>query len=263
MMCNCNAELLLQLTQTKSPGLFPDMLKTLDFFKLRLGFTSMYYGQKILNSLDFSPCSNSHKIFVQEGFDHDEALKSGVIAPGKGVDREYDAIQVEIEEIKEQLNDYLKKQEKRFGCRISYFGTEKKRFQLEIPESNAKRADSSYVLESQKKGAKPIKRYHTDETKEFLRQMLNAEDRRSSVLRDLSRRMFEKFSNNYKLWKRCIELTATLDVLTSLATYGKNQSEACYPEIVGIADKVSFSVTCTCYFYFKLIESSLHSLCLS
>lgn len=183
---------------------------------------------------------NSHEIFLQDGFDHDAALKSGVIAPGNGVDREYDAIQLEIKEITEQSNDYLKKQEKRFGCRISYFGTEKKRFQLEIPESNAKRADSSYVLEGQKKGAK---RYHTDETKEFLRQMLNAEDRRSSVLRDLSRRMFEKFSNEYKLWKLCIDLTATLDVLTSLATYGRNQSEACYPEIIDIADGVSFSLS--------------------
>lgn len=167
------------------------------------------------------------------------------------MDREYDAIQVEIDEINENLNEYLKKQEKRFGCRISYFGTEKKRFQLEIPESNAKRADSSYVLEGQKKGTKPMKRYHTDETKEFLRQMLNAEDRRSSVLRDLSRRMFEKFSNEYKLWKRCIDLTATLDVLTSLATYGRNQSEACYPEIVDISNGVSFSLTYT-YNSFKI-----------
>lgn len=175
------------------------------------------------------------------------------------MDREYDAIQVEIEEIKEQLNDYLKKQEKRFGCKISYFGADKKRFQLEIPESNAKRADSSYVLEGQKKGAKPMKRYHTDETKEFLRKMLNAEDRRSSVLRDLSRRMFEKFSTEYKLWKLCIELTATLDVLTSLATYGQNQSETCYPEIVNISDRVNFYVAYTCYSHFMFSLNSLFS----
>lgn len=66
------------------------------------------------------------------------------------------------------MNEYLVKQEKRFGCRIAFFGADKKRFQLEIPESNAKRADSSYVLEGQKKGAKPVKRFHTDETKVWI-----------------------------------------------------------------------------------------------
>lgn len=130
------------------------------------------------------------------------------------------------------MADYLRQQQKRFNCSISYFGTDKKRFQLEIPESNAKRADSSYVLEGQKKGKQPVKRYHTDETREFLRRMLNAEDRRSSVLADLSRRMFAKFSSNYEMWRRCCDAAAQLDVLTALAVYAQNQSQLCYPELV-------------------------------
>lgn len=72
---------------------------------------------------------------------------------------------MDIDGINEELNDYLKKQEKHFGCRITYFGNDKKRFQLEIPESNAKRANSDYILEGQKKGTKPVKRFHTEETK--------------------------------------------------------------------------------------------------
>lgn len=88
-----------------------------------------------------------------------------MIAPGADVDPEYDLILDDIQALQDEMNRYLVRQEKRFGCRIVYFGEAKKRFQLEIPESNAKRADSSYVLEGQKKGAKPVKRFYTDETK--------------------------------------------------------------------------------------------------
>lgn len=88
-----------------------------------------------------------------------------MIAPGADVDPEYDSILDDIKALQVEMDEYLVKQEKRFGCRIAYYGDAKKRFQLEIPESNAKRADSSYVLEGQKKGNKPVKRFYTDETK--------------------------------------------------------------------------------------------------
>lgn len=82
-----------------------------------------------------------------------------------GVDHDFDEAVTEIQSIEKELAAYLKTQETRFGCRIVYFGNDKKRFQLEIPESNAKRANDSYYLEGQRKGAKPVKRYHTDETR--------------------------------------------------------------------------------------------------
>lgn len=63
------------------------------------------------------------------------------------------------------MQDYLVEQEKYFGCRITYFGTDKKRFQLEIPEAQARKANSKYSLEGQKKGAKPTRRYTTEETR--------------------------------------------------------------------------------------------------
>lgn len=63
---------------------------------------------------------------------------------------------------------------------------------------------------------------------------MEAEAQRNNVLKDLQRRMFEKFSNHYNMWKTCIELVSTLDVLTSLAVYGQNQNQdICFPEILG------------------------------
>lgn len=206
MFSNCTATLLQRLTQLAPIGGFPNIRDTLEYFKT--------------------------------AFDHAEALKTGVVAPEAGVDAEYDECQKEITIINNELNVYLKEQEKYFGCRLNYFGNDKKRFQLEVPEHNAKRAGDDYILEGQKKGTKPVKRFYTDETRDLLKRMMNAEDQRSAVLKDIARRIFERFSNDYKLWKMCVDLTSILDVLTSLAIYAQNQNELCYPEIIDNTNEV-------------------------
>lgn len=198
----CRSQLLVGLSQLPAAdgGEFPDMLEQLDYFA--------------------------------NAFDHEEAKKEGVIAPGKGIDDEFDEIEEEIVEINKELKAYLKDQEKYFGCRLSFFGNDKKRYQIEVPESNAKRAGNEYALESQKKGAK---RYHTEETRTFVKRIISAEERRNSVLKDLSRRIFEKFSAQFPMWRRCYEMVGSLDVLASLAEYARNQGNTCVPELVETA----------------------------
>lgn len=172
---------------------------------------------------------NERLAFFEGAFDAEAALRSGCIAPACGVDEEFDAAEEAISELSAEVNDYLVQQEKRFGCRIVYFGTDKKRFQLEIPEANARRADGAYQLEGQKKGTKPVKRFHTAQTREFLQRMLAAEQRRGEILKDLSRRMFERFAALYEVWKRCVDAAGALDVLGTLATYGLDQTQVRFP----------------------------------
>lgn len=149
------------------------------------------------------------------------------------MDKELDAIEEQIDGIKAELADYLITQEKHFGCRVVYVGKDKNRYELEVPESQCKRADNRYSLEGQRKGAKPVRRFSTVETKQFLKNMMQAEAQRDNVLKDIQRRLFEKFSNKYDMWKTCIESVAQLDVLTALATYGQSQNQnICFPEIL-------------------------------
>lgn len=91
------------------------------------------------------------------------------MAPSKGVDKEFDAAEEQIADIKEELAQYLTKQEKFFGCRLNYVGNDKKRYEIEVPENHAKKADHRYSLEGQRKGAKPVRRFSTAETKQFLK----------------------------------------------------------------------------------------------
>lgn len=61
--------------------------------------------------------------------------------------------------------------------------------------------------------------------------MQHAETERDIILKDLSRRIFEKFSKHYELWKQCVDCVANLDVLASLAEYAHAQQFICVPEL--------------------------------
>lgn len=159
-------------------------------------------------------------------------MKEGVIAPGKGVDSEYDASLKGIAEIEEELAVYLKEQEKFFGCRLQYVGKDKNRYEIEVPEDRVKKVDSRFNLEGQRKGKNPARRYSTNETRQMLKDMQQAEEQRDNVLKDLLRRMFEKFSAEYNVWKKVTDCVAILDCLTAFTVYGQNQNRICFPEIV-------------------------------
>lgn len=171
-------------------------------------------------------------LILQNGFDFEEALKVGVIAPANGVDSEYDSTQQKIADIEEELNEYLKDQEKFFNCRLQYVGKDKNRYEIEVPEKEAKKADNRFTLEGQRKGKNPVRRYSTNETRQLLKEMQQAEEQRNNVLKDLLRRMFEKFSQEYEVWKKVVDCVAILDCLTAFTVYGQNQNQICFPKIV-------------------------------
>jgi len=153
MFHQCETALLKRITQLpESGGSFPDLSKELKYFAT--------------------------------AFDHEAAAKTGVIAPQAGMDAEYDSAMDSINEIEGRLKIYLVEQERHFGCRVTYFGSDKKRYQLDVPETHANKANKSYTLEGQTKGKKPSRRYTTVETRAFLKEMQHAEDTRNMVLKD-------------------------------------------------------------------------------
>ena len=77
---------------------------------------------------------------------------------------------------------------------IVYWGSAKNRYQMEIPEIVAKKVPDEYNLMSSKKG---WKRYRTDEIEKLLSQMMDAEDRKDTALRDVMRRIFYSFDERY------------------------------------------------------------------
>ncbi|KAH0568272.1 probable DNA mismatch repair protein Msh6 isoform X1 [Cotesia glomerata] len=164
----------------------------------------------------------------ERGFDAEAALEKGCIIPKKGMDIEYDKVIAEIEQIKIDADAYLKTQCRFFGASIKYTGTKKNAYQLEVPESQAKKITDRYQLQGQRKG---FKRYWTEETRELLRRQTEAEEKREKVVKDSDRRTFAKFSEHYDMWATAVYKVAVLDVLISLAEYSRSGC-MCVPEIV-------------------------------
>lgn len=100
--------------------------------------------------------------------------------PRPGVDPEYDDALKRISSIQAEAEQYLMEQKTHFGCKVVYVGTEKKRFQLEVAESAAKKAGAKYELQGQRKG---FKRYWTDECRDLVHRLIAAEELRDTALK--------------------------------------------------------------------------------
>ncbi|XP_021073444.1 DNA mismatch repair protein Msh6 [Mus pahari] len=165
-------------------------------------------------------------------FDHEKARKTGLITPKAGFDSDYDQALADIRENEQSLLEYLDKQRSRIGCKsIVYWGIGRNRYQLEIPENFATRnLPEEYELKSTKKGCK---RYWTKTIEKKLANLINAEERRDTSLKDCMRRLFYNFDKNYKDWQSAVECIAVLDVLLCLANYSQGgDGPMCRPEIL-------------------------------
>ncbi|XP_033727077.1 LOW QUALITY PROTEIN: DNA mismatch repair protein Msh6-like [Pecten maximus] len=169
--------------------------------------------------------------FFEHSFDHNKAKKDGVIVPNKGVDEDYDQAISDIQATERSLNLYLDRQRTRLGCKaMTFWGTGKNRYQMEVPESALKRVPDNYELFSSKKG---WKRYRTSEIDEYLSELADAEERKDSALKDTMRRIFHSFDERYKAWEVALQCISVLDVLMSLASYSRcGDGVMCRPELI-------------------------------
>ncbi|KAK3850554.1 hypothetical protein Pcinc_042750, partial [Petrolisthes cinctipes] len=175
--------------------------------------------------------------FFDNAFDQSEAQREGKIIPSLGVDSEYDTAINTITDAKQQLHTYLKLQCTHFGTKVTYWGNDKKRYQLQVPDHACNKASLEHELVSQKKG---YKRYWTTHIQTLLNTILNAEEQRNIALRDIARRIFNQFDQRYKKWESVVECMSVLDVLISLTRYSL-ETNTVLPDIVNThADKQPF-----------------------
>ncbi|EYB99809.1 hypothetical protein Y032_0120g955 [Ancylostoma ceylanicum] len=181
------------------------------------------------NKLDL----DSHLEHFTESFNHSVAEKEGIIVPQKGQDEEYDRACQSVAEAMRQLEVYRKEQESKLRCKITYFGSGKNRFQMEIPESvNPPR---SYELKSRRKG---FGRYTTEELDELIEAVFQAEAYKDQQRDDATRRVFSDFDSRRSIWSAVLGRVAQVDVLLSLARYCQTCGLAvCRPEFVYNSEK--------------------------
>ncbi|KAJ8674769.1 hypothetical protein QAD02_010555 [Eretmocerus hayati] len=166
-------------------------------------------------------------------FDQEKAKREGVIILRPGVDKDYDDVLLELEEIQKEIDEFLKKQKKYFGCDLKFYGQHCKRYQLEVPESHISKAGKEYEEFSSKKG---FKRYYTPESRSLLARQMDAEERKIQFTQESSRRLFIKFCDHFEKWNRACNKIAILDCLMSLSEYAQS-CDTCVPIIHDDLDK--------------------------
>lgn len=168
--------------------------------------------------------------FFEGAFDHEKARTEGVIIPEQGVDEQYDKYITAKVELETETKQYLEEQKRFFKEKVTYVGSGKKAYQLEVPEHACKRANDEYQLVSQRKG---FKRYVTEETQSFLAKASNLEDLRKEAINGINKKIFQKFSSKASMWMTAVKCLAELDVLLAFAEYARNvEEETCIPKIV-------------------------------
>lgn len=165
--------------------------------------------------------------YFDKAFDHEEARRDGKIMPRVGVDKDYDSAMSRVEVATKALDNYLAEQCKHFRCKVTYCGSGKNRFQMEVPEAACKLAGASYDIQGQRKG---YRRYWTPRIKELMTKLVSAEEAREAALADIMRRMFESFDKRRKLWEGAVQCLSVLDCLISLAEYSASLGDdSCRP----------------------------------
>jgi DNA mismatch repair protein MSH6 len=178
---------------------------------LRLALTSPAQGGKF-------PRAEIKQLLAhfREIFDEKQAKKEGNIRPRPGIDADFDAAKDDITRLEGELEQYLRDQKKALGISdLKYFGTNKDRYQIEVPIALTNKVPREWTSKSQKK---THRRFWTPEIEEMLGELTAAEDRLALAQKDTLRAVFEKFDASFALWSGAISCMALLDALLSVAT---------------------------------------------
>lgn len=153
-------------------------------------------------------------------FNEKQAKKDGYIIPNKGINQEYDKAKELQLSIESEFEKYLRDCMNQTGIKdIKYFGSNRDRYQLEIPMSMCSKVPSDWITKSQKK---THRRYWTKWIENKLNLLQQTEERVKVAQNDTLRAIFEKFDEKYHLWIDAVNCVAILDALLSLAAVSSN-----------------------------------------
>jgi len=153
--------------------------------------------------------------------------------PKKGVDKDYDAAQQEIENIQGEFDKYLKEIQARFGNnRTICYAHSKKRYEIEVPSElvAGSKKPADFEFSSKRQGRE---RFVTKKTTQLVQHLEEVEEQIKQILSGFAYFLFGFFYNHHKVWDRFIEGLAQLDCLCSLSvTSFVSDGVMCRPDVV-------------------------------
>lgn len=211
-----------------------------DFVRVLEGFEQIQYtmemtgafkgGNALVDRLISSmPDLEEPLSYWRTAFDRRRAREEKLLIPEQGIDEEFDQSQENIEQIKGQLNELLEEKKSELKCRsLKFTDVGKEIYQIETPKSV--KVPSSW---RQMSSTKDVKRWYFPQLTKLVRDLQEAEETHSQLVREVAARFFRKFDVDYNTWLRAIEVVAQLDCLISLSKASAALGEpSCRPQFV-------------------------------
>ncbi|KAM0478090.1 hypothetical protein ACHAPX_005277 [Trichoderma viride] len=211
-----------------------------DFVRVLEGFEQIEYtmtlaaafkgGNGLIDRLISSmPNLEEPLAYWSTAFNRQRVKEEKLMIPESGIDEDFDASAARIQEIKDQLNDLLIEKKGELKCKtLKYTDVGKEIYQIEAPK--AVKIPSSW---RQMSATKDVKRWYFPQLTALVRELQEAEETHSQLIRELASRFCRKFDADYETWLKSIQIVAQLDCLVSLAKASSSLGEpSCRPQFV-------------------------------
>ncbi|QUC19056.1 uncharacterized protein UV8b_03297 [Ustilaginoidea virens] len=209
-----------------------------DFVRVLEGFEQIEYTMSLLSAfrggngivdrlISSMPDLEEPLSFWKTAFDRQRARQEKILIPGRGIEPDFDESLARMDEVKNQLDDLLSAKKTELKCRsLKYTDVGKEVYQMEAPKSV--KVPSSW---RQMSSTKDVKRWYFGQLTQLVRELQEAEELHSQLVREIASRLFRKFDVEYNTWLRAIKIIAQLDCLVSLAKASSSLGEpACRPQ---------------------------------
>jgi DNA mismatch repair protein MSH6 len=202
--------------------------KPVDFLKVLEGFEQIEHTMSLLKSnagnsgeeegvigqlINAMPDLNSRLKYWMTAFDRTKAREANLLVPERGIEEDFDESQDNIESIHEQLNALLAKWKSELGSKaMCYRDNGKEIMQMEVPAKVKvpKQWD-------QMSATSTVKRYYFPELKALVRELQEAQETHSQIVKEVDARFYARFDEHYDIWLAAVRIIAQLDCLISLA----------------------------------------------
>ncbi|KIW72163.1 hypothetical protein PV04_00382 [Phialophora macrospora] len=167
--------------------------------------------------------------YWHDAFDRQKAKETGILVPEPGVEEDFDNSQATIDSINKKFDTLISKWRGELGSsKICYRDNGKEIMQMEVPLKVKVPATWD-----QMSATSTVKRYYFPELRALVRKLQEAQETHSQIVKDVARKLYAKFDENYDIWLAAVKIIAQLDCLVSLAKASTSLGHpSCRPEFV-------------------------------
>ncbi|CAK7220593.1 DNA mismatch repair protein msh6 [Sporothrix bragantina] len=211
-----------------------------DFVRVLEGYEHIEYTMSLLRAFSGGnsivdklvtamPDLNEPLAYWKTAFDRKRAREEKVLIPERGIDEAFDECCDTINRIKDDLNILLDEQKSMLKCRsLKFTDVGKEIYQIEVPK--AIKVPKTW---RQMSATAAVKRYYFRELDELVRELQEADETRSQMVREVALRFCRRFDADADTWLEATRIVAQLDCLISLAKASSTMGQpSCRPEFI-------------------------------